>query len=249
MTERRNLLQESLATIERLQARLKASERPAHKPIAIVGAGCRFPGGAEEPEALWRLLRDGVDAVSEVPPDRWDVDAYYDPDPSAPGKMVTQRGGFLSQVDRFDPQFFGISPREAATHGPAAAAAARGGLGGARERRHQPPDRARGQRAPACSSASRRATTRSCCASAAPENSDVYSATGNALNAAAGRLAFTARPAGPERGGRHRLLVVAGGGAPGLPEPAHGRMRPGAGRRRERDPVARCDGAVLPSGA
>jgi len=87
------------------------------EPIAVIGMSCRLPG-ARNPSEFWRLLRDGVDAVSEVPPDRWDADAYYDPDPKAPGKMVTRRGGFLSQVDRFDPQFFGISPREATTLDP-----------------------------------------------------------------------------------------------------------------------------------
>ena len=118
MSERRDLLRESVAAIERLQARLEVSERAIHQPIAIIGAGCRFPGGVETPEELWRVLRDGVDAVSDVPADRWDVDAYYDEDATIPGKMVTRRGGFLAQVDSFDPQFFGISPREATTMDP-----------------------------------------------------------------------------------------------------------------------------------
>jgi acyl transferase domain-containing protein len=82
------------------------------EPIAIIGTGCRFPG-AHNPEAFWQLLRDEVDAISEVPSDRWDVDAFYDPKPGTPGKMNTRWGGFLSQVDRFDPHFFGIAPREA----------------------------------------------------------------------------------------------------------------------------------------
>lgn len=82
------------------------------EPIAIIGVGCRFPG-AESPEAFWELLRNGVDAISEVPSDRWDVDDYYDTQPATPGKMSTRWGGFLDQVDRFDPAFFGISPREA----------------------------------------------------------------------------------------------------------------------------------------
>ncbi len=82
------------------------------EPIAIIGIGCRFPG-APDPEAFWQLLCDGVDAVTEVPADRWDVNAFYDPDPDCRGKMNTRWGGFLAQVDRFDPQFFGIAPKEA----------------------------------------------------------------------------------------------------------------------------------------
>jgi acyl transferase domain-containing protein/acyl carrier protein len=82
------------------------------EPIAIIGIGCRFPG-ANDPAAFWRLLRDGVDAIREVPADRFDQQAFYDPDPASPGKMNTRWGGFLEQVDQFDANFFGISPREA----------------------------------------------------------------------------------------------------------------------------------------
>ena len=89
-----------------------------YEPIAIVGAGCRFPGGADDLEALWQLLLTGADATREVPLDRWDVEALYDPDADAPGKMTARRGGFLEDVDRFDPEFFGISPREAAAMDP-----------------------------------------------------------------------------------------------------------------------------------
>ena len=94
MSERRNLLQEALAAIERLQARLQASESAKREPIAIVGAGCRYPGGIESIEGLWRVVRDGIDAVTDVPSDRWNADAHYDPDPRTPGKMITRRGGF-----------------------------------------------------------------------------------------------------------------------------------------------------------
>src|ERR1700690_1559020 len=90
-----------------------AQDRGAkNEPIAIIGIGCRFPG-ANDPAAFWQLLRDGVDAIREVPADRFDPYAFYDPDPATPGKMNTRWGGFLGQVVQFDPSFFGISPREA----------------------------------------------------------------------------------------------------------------------------------------
>ena len=84
------------------------------EPIAIVGMGCRFPGGASSPEAFWQLLSNAVDAVCDVPADRWDWRRFYDPDPEKPGKVYVNRGGFLREpVNEFDPLFFGISPREA----------------------------------------------------------------------------------------------------------------------------------------
>ncbi|MBI4576845.1 MAG: amino acid adenylation domain-containing protein [Planctomycetes bacterium] len=89
----------------------------AEEPIAVVGMACRFPG-ADHPEAFWRLLREGVDAVSEVPADRWDIEAWYDPRPATPGKMSTRWGGFVGGIDRFDAAFFGIAPREAAAMDP-----------------------------------------------------------------------------------------------------------------------------------
>ncbi|HEU4594573.1 MAG TPA: SDR family NAD(P)-dependent oxidoreductase [Pyrinomonadaceae bacterium] len=80
--------------------------------IAVIGMGCRMPGGASGPEEFWAMLRDGVDAISEVPRDRWDVESFYHPDPDHPGTIVTRFGGFLDAVEEFDPVFFGISPRE-----------------------------------------------------------------------------------------------------------------------------------------
>ncbi len=88
------------------------------EPIAIVGIGCRFPGGVRSPEDLWRLLVGGIDAVAEVPEDRWHPAAMYHPDPAKPGRMNSRWGGFLDQIDRFDAQFFGISPREAESADP-----------------------------------------------------------------------------------------------------------------------------------
>lgn len=81
-------------------------------PIAVVGMACRFPG-SDSLDQYWRLLRDGVDAISEVPPERWSLADFYDPDSQAVGKANTRWGGFIEDVDRFDAAFFGISPREA----------------------------------------------------------------------------------------------------------------------------------------
>jgi malonyl CoA-acyl carrier protein transacylase len=83
------------------------------EPIAIIGIGCRFPG-ANNPEAFWQMLCNGVDAISEVPKDRWDVESFYDPDPTKPNKTNSRWGGFVNQADWFEPEFFGIAPREAA---------------------------------------------------------------------------------------------------------------------------------------
>lgn len=83
------------------------------EPIAVVGASCRLPGGADTPELFWDLLRKGRDAVTEIPATRWDVESFYDADPEAPGKMYCRYSAFISNIENFDAMFFGISPREA----------------------------------------------------------------------------------------------------------------------------------------
>ena len=111
-------LKRALHALTEMRHRLEAAQREKTEPIAVVGIGCRLPGGVDTPEAFWTLLRDGVDAVTEVPKDRWDADALYDKDPEAPGKVATRWGGFLQDVETFDASFFGISPREAAAMDP-----------------------------------------------------------------------------------------------------------------------------------
>lgn len=84
------------------------------EPIAIIGIGCRLPGGADSPEALWRLLREGRDAIVDVPPDRWDLRQFHDRDSDLPAKSHARQGGFLREpLDAFDAAFFGFTPREA----------------------------------------------------------------------------------------------------------------------------------------
>src|SRR5688572_23109765 len=89
----------------------------SHEPIAVTGMSCRFPK-APHLEAFWQLLERGGDAIGEVPADRFDVNAFYDPDPDAPGKMYVRNGGFIEDVFDFDPAFFGIAPREAVSMDP-----------------------------------------------------------------------------------------------------------------------------------
>ena len=70
-------------------------ERAAREPIAVIGLGCRVPGGGNDPASFWRLMHDGVDAIGPIPADRWDAEALYDPDPETPGRIATRCGGFL----------------------------------------------------------------------------------------------------------------------------------------------------------
>jgi acyl transferase domain-containing protein/acyl carrier protein len=110
-----SLSPEKRALLERRLKSAHASGSLAHNdPIAIIGMGCRFPGRADSPESFWLVLKNRVDGISEVPPDRWDAERLFDPDPSTPGRLTTRWGGFLQDVDKFDAAFFGISPREAA---------------------------------------------------------------------------------------------------------------------------------------
>src|ERR1700722_4576849 len=105
-------LQRAFIALDNAQQRVAALENAAREPIAVIGMGCRVPG-AENPDEFWRLMRDGVDAISEVPSDRFDINAFFDPDPDAVGGVATRNGGFLRNVDQLDSGFLGIAPREA----------------------------------------------------------------------------------------------------------------------------------------
>lgn len=114
----RTLMTNALVKIEKMQAKIDAYEQAKSEPVAIIGMACRLPGGVNTPDLFWQKLLAGYDGITDIPTNRWDVDAYYDPDPDAAGKMYTKKGGFLTDIDGFDAAFFGISPREASQMDP-----------------------------------------------------------------------------------------------------------------------------------
>lgn len=192
--------QRILRALDEAAKKLEAVEQAKIEPIAIVGLGCRFPGGANTPETFWALLHDGVDAISPVPAERWDIDAFYDPDPAAPGKMYTRYGGFLDGVDQFDPQFFGISPREALNMDPQQRLLLEVAWE-ALEQTGAAPSPHQSGTAGAAVGVFVGVTTNDYARLIAPEsdlsNIDAYYLTGNPLNALAGRIAYTFGLQGP----------------------------------------------------
>lgn len=195
MTTSRDMMKEALVAIERLQSKLEAVKRAKTEPIAIIGCGLRYPGGVRSLDDLQALLSGKVDAVSTVPADRWDADALYSQDLSVPGKIITKKGGFLDRIDLFDPQFFGISPREANSLDPqqrllletAHEAMETAGIA---------TDQLEGSATGVFVGISTTEYGRLMWSTGA-EQSDVYSATGGAMNAASGRISFTYGFRGP----------------------------------------------------
>jgi acyl transferase domain-containing protein/acyl carrier protein len=187
---------QALLALRKLRARVEELERARNEPIAIVGIGCRLPGGVTTPEAFWDLLRGGTDAVSDVPAERWDVDAYYDPDPDAAGKMYTRRGGFLSGIDAFDARHFGITPREAISMDPQQRLLLEV-TWEALERAGQAPDRLSGSDTGVFIGISTNDYGQILLRASDQIDPGMYFGTGNLLNAAAGRLSYVLGLQGP----------------------------------------------------
>ncbi len=189
-------LKKALLAVQSLKKKLAESEAGKREPIAVVGVGLRFPGGSDDLDSYWRLLRDGVDAISEVPPDRWDIDALYDPDPAAPGKMVTRNGGFLGDVSRFDAGFFGISPREALEMDPAQRLLLEVAWE-ALEQAHLPADSLERSKTGVYVGLGLSDYARRHFLSDQPEVMSAYSGTGGFLSVAAGRISYALGLSGP----------------------------------------------------
>ena len=189
------LLRDVLTLTERPAAVVPAAPAAgADEPIAVIAVACRFPG-APDPDAYWRLLADGVDAIREIPEDRFDVDEFYDPDQQAPGKIYTRNGGYLDRVDEFDPEFFGISPREAVWMDPQQRLMLEIAWEGL-ERAGYAPSSLRGSRTGVFVGVAANEYSHLLSGDSV-DNLEAHFITGNALNAIAGRVAFTFGFEGP----------------------------------------------------
>ena len=106
----RAVITDALRKIDDLSARLEIAEKSSTEPIAVVGVGCRFPGGVNNADQYWDLLKNGRSGIVRVPPERWDADAYYTDDDTVPGTICNREGGFLIswQPDEFHAEFFAI---------------------------------------------------------------------------------------------------------------------------------------------
>ncbi|NEO36799.1 MAG: acyltransferase domain-containing protein [Moorea sp. SIOASIH] len=189
-------LKNALLAVRKMRSKLEAIERSKTEPLAIIGMGCRFPGGADNPDKYWSLLHDGVDAITEVPKDRWDIEQYYDPDPDAPGKMYVRNAGFIDQVDQFDAKFFGITPREAVSMDPQHRLLLEVSWA-AIEQACQSPEQLRNSQTGVFVGITTNDYLQLQTRLGDQTIIDAYTATGNCLNAVAGRLSYTLGLQGP----------------------------------------------------
>jgi len=189
-------LKRALIAVKDMRAKLEVAERATKEPIAIVGMACRFPGLGCDIEGYWQLLKDGVDAIRKVPPTRWEVDAYYDPNPEIPGKMYTREGGFLNEVDGFDAGFFNITPREAVRLDPQQRLLLEASWE-ALEHAGIAPHRLRNSLTGVFVGISVSEYGQLALYHGDPRQIDAYSGTGGALSVAAGRLSYFLRLRGP----------------------------------------------------
>ncbi|MES2946571.1 MAG: beta-ketoacyl synthase N-terminal-like domain-containing protein, partial [Pseudomonadota bacterium] len=167
------------------------------EPIAVVGIGCRFPGGADSPEALWRMLLEGRDAIVDVPASRWNIDAWHDADRSVPGKMNMRRAGFLQEdISGFDGAFFGVAPREAMAMDPQQRLLMEVAWE-ALENAASPADKLSGTDCGVFLGLYHNNYGLTLRGSPAPENIDGWSASGAHTSVAAGRLSYFLNLAGP----------------------------------------------------
>jgi acyl transferase domain-containing protein len=189
-------IKRALRAVEDMQTRLDAITYAQREPIAIIGMACRFPGGVDTPEAFWQLLEQGGDAIGPVPPNRWDVDAYYDADPDTPGKIYTREGGFLADIDGFDAPFFGISAREASSLDPQQRLLLEVSWE-ALEQANQASERVLNSTAGVFVGICSNDYNKMLWENGGAERVDAFCATGNALSLAAGRLSYALGLKGP----------------------------------------------------
>ena len=196
--DRRAIITEALHKIDDLTARLHIAEKASTEPIAVVGMGCRFPGGVNSPDQYWELLRDGRSGVVRVPPERWDADAFFTEDHTVPGTICNREGGFLTgwRPDEFVAEFFSISPREAAAMDPQQRLLLEVAWE-ALEHAGVAPETIRGTQTAVFVGVTAYDYMLSLSGQLRPEDLDAYIPTGNAANFAAGRLAYFLGVRGP----------------------------------------------------
>ncbi|CAM3145619.1 type I polyketide synthase [Janthinobacterium lividum] len=181
LAKQHDIIRQSRQQIEALSARLD-------QPIAIIGMDCRVPG-ADSPQALWQLLAEGRETVSEVPRERWDIEDYYAQEPGTPGKTYARRAGYLRDLDLFDTKFFGISPREAQQMDPQQRLLLEVSYQ-ALEHARLPPSTLRDQAVGVFVGISSSEYAVLTFGKERQSSQDAYSVTGTSTNSAAGRLAY-----------------------------------------------------------